>query len=197
MMKDLSARVRAEFARAMRNFRYERTSSGVYFPSARVAIGGTFGHRMDDGPWIYDHNTAVYEGLDFILSAIFSSGGLPATLSLAPFSNNTAPSPSLTAATFAAQQGEYTLYTQTTRQAWITNGASSGQQVSNSNSVATFTIGSAAATITGAGFIANATGKGATTGTLFAASLFSNSNQLSAGSTFQLIYSYGAQPLSS
>lgn len=197
MMKDLSARVRAEFLRALRNFRYERTKSGIYFPRADAAFGGTFFHRIDGGDWCFDDNVAALEGLDLILSVVFAGGvvAVPSTYSLAPFSNNTAPSSSLTAATFAATQGEYTGYTQTTRQTWTPNGVSSGQQVSNTNAIATFTIGAQSATLTGAGLIANATGKGATTGTLIGASLFSTPNVLSPGSTFQLSYAYGAQPL--
>lgn len=188
------SRIKNEFARAMRNFRYERTPEGLYFAAQKVLFGGHFEVSQDGGPWVSAKNTAALEGLDLMLSTFFNNGSPPTTFSLAPFTNNTTPSSSLTAATFTASQGEYVGYTQTTRVAWVQNGASSGQTVSNSNSPATFTIGSSAATIAGAGLIASATAKGATTGTLIAAALFGVPNSLNPGSTLQVQYSYGGTP---
>jgi hypothetical protein len=185
----------AEFGRALRNFRYERTDAGVFFPLQKILFGGVFDVSQDFGPWVRSPNTVALEGLDAILTCYFTNTAPPSLGGfIAPFSNNTTPSSSLTAATFASTQGEYTGYTQTTRVQWTANGASSGQTVSNSNSPAQFTIGASAATVTGAGLIMGASAKGATTGTLAAAALFTSPNSLNPGSTLSIQYSLSAAP---
>jgi hypothetical protein len=193
-MKLLSAAIRAEFARAMRNFKYERTATGIYFPGARAKFGGILGYSENFGEWRYQHNVTALEGLDWMLNIIFNNAAAPSSISFAPFSNNVTPNDTITAATFAQTLGEYTAYAENQRQAWQSNGASIAQLVSNSNNVATITIGGAAVTLTGAGLIANATAKGATTGVAIAAALFPNINQLGPGSTFQMKYNFGATP---
>ena len=193
-MKLLSAAVRAEFARAIRNFNYERTPTGIYFSAARAKFGGIVGYSENGGQWQYQHNVTALEGLDWMLNIIFNNGAAPSSISFAPFSNNVTPNDTITAATFAQTLGEYTAYTEPQRPAWTSNGASVAQLVTNSNNVATITIGAAAVTLTGAGLIANATGKGATTGIAIAAALFPNINQLGPGSTFQMKYAFGATP---
>jgi hypothetical protein len=188
------SRLKNEFARAMRNFRYERTPEGLYFAAQKALFGGVFSARVGDGPWAQSCNTVALEGIDDLFSVFFHNGSSPTVFSLAPFTNNTNPSSALTAATFAGTQGEYVGYTQATRVAWTPNGPSVGQTVSNSAAPASFTIGASAVTITGAGFIAAAPAKGATTGTLIAASLFSVPNSLNPGSTLQLQYSLSGTP---
>ncbi|WP_333676744.1 hypothetical protein [Dyella sp.] len=188
-------RLKAELARAMRNFRYERTGSGIFFPAQRIAYGGIFFTSENGSAFVSNANTVAYEGLDDQLNCYFNNGSPPTLFSIAPFSNNVSPAASLTAATFASTQGEYTGYTQATRQQWISNGASSGQTVSSSNSPATFTIGASAATITGAGMIAGASAKGATTGKLIAAALFDSPQSLGANGQIQIYYQLQATPL--
>lgn len=191
---NLTDRIKSEFARALRNFRYERTPWGILFPQSRAGFGGYFSVAEGDGPLVPCHNTVAYEGLDDILNCYFNAGGAPSGFYLAPFTNNVAPSSSLTAATFASQQGEYTGYTQSTRVPWTSNGASSGQSVSNSNAPGTFTVGSSAVNVTGAGFIAGAATKGGTTGKMIAAALFDVPNSLNPASTLKIQYSLGAVP---
>jgi hypothetical protein len=181
----------AEFARALRNFRYERTESGVFFPQSGVSAGGVFSHSVDGGPWTLDKNTVTLQVLDDILSAYFTASGVPSAFYVAPFTNNVAPTSSLTASTFASTQGEYTSYTQSARVQWVANGASSGQSVSNSVAPAAFTIGSSSATVAGAGLLTTST-KGATTGILVAAALFGTANTLSPGSTLSVQYTLSA-----
>ncbi|MGC1549377.1 MAG: hypothetical protein WA777_12680 [Rhodanobacter sp.] len=184
----------AEFARAMRNFQYEKTINGLYFPKQKIVMGGIFGHSVDGSPMVSDHNTAALEGLDAILSCYFNNGAPPPGFYIAPFTNNVAPSSALTAATFAETQGEYTGYTQPTRVQWVPNGNSAAQTMSNSVAVATFTVGAAAVTITGAGMIANAPAKSAVAGELTAAALFGIANSLNPGSTLQVQYNFAAMP---
>lgn len=188
-------RFASEFRRALSNFHYERTPSGVYFPKQRASFGGAFRTCVDGGAWSGPHpNTVALECIDAMLSCYFDQGQQPVAFFLAPFSNNTTPNPSLTAATFAQTQGEYVGYTQATRVPWTPNGPSESQTVSNSSAPANFTIGAAAVTVTGAGLIATASGKGATTGVLAAAALFGAPNSLNPGSTLSIQYSLSGTP---
>lgn len=188
-------RFASEFRRALRNFHFERTETGVYFPKQRASFGGAFRTSVDGGPWSpLFHNTVTLENIDAMLTCWFDQGPQPTAFYLAPFTNNTSPNPNLKASTFTATQGEYVGYTQTTRVPWVPNGASSAQSVSNSGSPAAFTIGAAAVTITGAGLIASASGKGAATGVLVAAALFSAPNSLNPGSTLSVQYGIQGSP---
>lgn len=188
----LTGRLKAEFARALRNFHYECSPAGLVFPRQRIVFGGVFATSVDGAPWQYDHNTVVLQGLDALLTAFFNNGTNPTGFYIAPFTNNTAPAGTLTGATFAAAQGEYTGYTQTARQQWVPNGASSGQSVSSSNAPATFTVGAAAVNITGAGLLATDSVKAGTTGTMIAAALFGAANSLNPGSTLKVQYTLSA-----
>ena len=184
---------KAEFARAMRNFRYERTEHGVWFPAQKAGFGGIFETSVDGSGWAKHKNTVTLEYLDAILNGYFNASSAPVGFYIAPFTNNTATSSALTAATFAATQGEYTGYTQATRVGWTSNGPSAAQTVSNSNAPAEFTIGASAVNITGAGLL-TASAKGGTTGVLVAAALFSSPNSLNPGSTLKVKYSLAAAP---
>lgn len=184
---------KAEFARALRNFRYERTETGVWFPAQKAGFGGLFEAILCDGTTVPGKNTVTLPWLDNLLDAYFNNSSAPSGCYIAPFTNNTAPSPTLTAATFAGTQGEYTGYTQATRVAWVSNGASTAQTVSNSNAPAEFTIGASATTIRGAGLL-TASAKGAGTGVLVAAALFDAGNTLNPGSTLKIKYSLAGAP---
>lgn len=184
----------AEFARALRNFRYERTESGVWFPAQKAGFGGIFATSVDGAPWQHHKNTVALEGLDAQLSTYFNNGAPPVAFYLAPFTNNVAPTSALTAALFASTLGEYTGYTQATRVPWVPNGPSAAQTVSNSTAPGTFTVGAAAVNITGAGLLATASTKGAITGVLVAAALFTTPNSLNPGSTLKVQYSLSGTP---
>lgn len=183
----------SEFARALRNFRYERTPNGIFFPQQKAAFGGVFSTQEEGGLWVPAQNTVTLEYLDQILSDWFNSGSPPTGFYIAPFLNNTAPTSALKASTFANTQGEYTGYTQTTRVQWVSNGASASQKVSNSNAPAEFTIGAQAANINGAGLLTAPT-KGATTGVLVAAAQFGTPNSLNPGSTLKIKYELSGAP---
>lgn len=195
MVTDMMNRWKAEFARALRNFRFERTENGVWFPAQKAGFGGIFATSVDGAPWQHHKNTVALEGLDAQLSTYFNNGSPPVAFYLAPFTNNVAPTSALTAALFAGTQGEYTGYTQPTRAQWVSNGPSAAQTVSNSTAPGTFTIGAAAVNITGAALLATASAKGAITGVLVAAALFSTPNSLNPGSTLKVQYSLSGTPV--
>lgn len=193
MVTDMNNRLKIEIARALRNFRYERTPTGLLFPAQHAEFGGVFSTSVDNGPWVANKNTVTLPWLNNLLDVYFNAAGAPAAMYLAPFTTNTAPTSALTAASFAATQGEYIGYNEPSRVHWVSNGASANQSVSNSAAPATFTIGNAATTIRGAGLLSVPT-KAGTTGVLVAAALFDVANTLSAGSTIKIQYSLSGAP---
>jgi hypothetical protein len=195
MVTDMSMKAKffAEFARALRNFRYERTRSGLWFPAQKIAVGGVFEHQIDDGPWLADHNAYALEGLDAMMSCWFNNGSVPTAFYIAPFTNAVTPASSLTAANFTSTLAEFTGYTETARQAWTPNGNASAQTMSNSDAPAVFTGGSTAATIRGAVMVTSAI-KGDGTGVAVAGARFGADNPLNPGGTLKIKYTVQGTP---
>jgi hypothetical protein len=119
-----------------------------------------------------DHNIVVNEGLNHILSVVFNGGTQVPTWYVGIFEGNYTPVATDTAANITAKSTECTAYDEATRVAWV-EAAPSGQSITNSASKATLTM-NASKTVFGA-FLASASAKSATTGTLMAASKFSAS----------------------
>lgn len=185
---NFSSAVKNELGRALRNYKYDKTPTGVLFPAAGLVFGGVFGTKVDDGPWEFGPNAVGNEFINDALNAKFNGVGGAAAWYFAPFANNLAPTSSLTAATFAGTQGEYVAqYTESTRQAFVSNGTSTAQSVSNSAAAAAITVAGAAITPYGAGILSVNT-KGATTGVFGAGGLFASANSLSPGSKLMMTY---------
>jgi hypothetical protein len=175
-------RFAADAARAIANHKYEKTEDGqIYLPSARAFIGGVFRHAhapagQDFGPWVVDPNRIVNEGLDYILGAALGGQSQVSQFYLAPFSGNVTPGASWTGANFAAQSTEFQAYTATNRLPWNTPGAASAQSLGNTAALADSTLvfnSGGPYNLYGVGLV-QASGKGATTGKLIAATRFAN-----------------------
>lgn len=124
----------------------------------------------DDGK-----NLVVNTGLDFFLSNALDAAGL--------YIGFTDADPTVAAAdtmTSHAGWAEVTGYDETARQGW-TQGAVASQSISNSASLATFTV--TAETTVGGAFMSTDATKGGTTGTLFNAKAFAGNYTVPAGST--------------
>lgn len=119
-------------------------------------------------------NIVVNAGLNHLLDVTLSA----ATQVTSWFVGLTDGTPTVAAGdTMASHAGwtEVTAYSESTREAWADGGVSS-QSVSNSASVATFTINADTTTVGGAFLVSNST-KGGTTGTLYAAGAFSTGDK--------------------
>lgn len=128
---------------------------------AYAVNGGEF------GPW--ERNRVVDQGLNYILNAALRGESVLSSFYIAPFVTNATPAANLTAATFAATLTEFTNYTETARQQWVTDASASALVLENANAPALITIGSGAqTTIWGAGLL-SASPKSSTSGVLVAA----------------------------
>ena len=158
-----------EFARDLRNARYEHTDAGVYFPRAKVCASGVFEVSRNNGAFDVWPNLVVKEGRNALVNAL-RGGTLAGAWFVAPFENNTAVGSTLTAATFASTQGEFTNYSEATRPAWTTVVATDGA-LTNTAAPATTTIGAGGQkNVYGAGLLSNS-GKSSTSGVLLCAAL--------------------------
>lgn len=137
----------------------------------------------------HSHNLVVDEGLNHILDILFVS----ATAQIDPwYVLLTDGTPTVAAAdTLASHAGwtEITNYDEATRQAYID--VRTNQNVSNTASVAAFTM-SGAATVGGAGLASNST-KGGSTGILLCAVAFSGGDRsVQATDIINVTYNFGA-----
>ncbi len=162
-----------QLGREFRNRQYEISPDGLLFPAAGVLVGGHFTtEHIRKGKLLSisaDKNTVVDEGLMDILSIVFNAGTPIPSWYVAIFGGNYTPLSTDTGAVIATNSTESGAYTETGRQAWLP-AAPAANQITNSASVATFTI-NATTTIYGAFLISTAT-FGDTLGSLMAASKF-------------------------
>lgn len=169
-----------EVAKAIRNFKYETTRSGVYLPASKMHVGGVFRHAHAPagcafGPWVADPNRVVNQGLNYLLNAALGGATQESAFYLAPFSGNVTPAAGWTGANFAANATEFTAYEGGSRLPWTTE-ASTAQAIGNTAAIAASTMTFSAGgpyNVYGLGLL-SASAKGATTGVLVAATRFAN-----------------------
>lgn len=173
MFRKIFGKHAAEFARAIRNRHVEvGDHGGLYFAKQRASLFGNFEIQRNGGPFEVMDNLVVLEGRNYLLMAgIRGSVAGIGTWYIVPFVNNTAIADNLTAATFNSSQAEFTNYSETNRQAWVTVDPTATSVLTNAASVATITIGSGGQTaVYGAGILSGQA-KGSSTAPLLAAAL--------------------------
>lgn len=183
--------------RALRKGTARTTPEGLFIPDAKVCIGGIFsvydldadGNKLGEG-----HNRVVTTGLNRLLNVLVGHNASP-TFYLAPFVNDVEPQANWTGANFASLAGEFTAYAATTRPQWVTV-ATTTAELTNIADIANATLVLNAGgpyTIRGCGLL-EASGKGSTTGALFAAGRFDDDiTGLSGGGKLGLEYRLAAR----
>lgn len=185
--------------RAIANRKAEFTESGLFIPGANMVTFGHFSAQYaplgeDFGPKVIGANRVVKEGLIHALNLI-GNHIAPVAHYLAPFSGDVAVSPDWKGTTFASAATEFTAYTNATRVPWTTVQATTAAQVGNGAALAAATLTFNAGgpyTIRGVGLLTTS-GKGSTTGGLFAASRFGDDLAgMTGGSKLSLQYDLSA-----
>lgn len=166
--------------RAIANRKAEFTEAGLYVPGTNMVAFGHFSARYappgeDFGPVTIGANKVVKEGLIRALNLVANhiSG---AALYLAPFTGDVVVSADWKGSTFAAAATEFTAYTSATRLPWTTVQATTAAQIGNGAALAAATITfnpGGPYTIRGCALLTNS-GKGSTTGELFAATRYAD-----------------------
>lgn len=180
-----------EFLRALRNFKFERTETGVFFPAAKVEARGMYAHDVNGLDLQLDPNLLTDQGLTHMLSVEFGAGSKISAWYLALYAGNISPAANWTATSFAGTASEITSttegYTETTRQLFVP-GAAASNIIDNVGTKAAFTIATATQlNINGAALLSDSA-RGSTSGTLASATKFGSTRVLSSGDVFNCGY---------
>lgn len=169
------------------------SAGGILLPDNKLRVGGVFHCEHVRGGEVIDSweqpNLVCNEGLNSLLDVYFHGTTQITTWYLGLFEGNYTPVATVTAATITSASTECTAYDEATRVAFD-EAAASSQSITNSASKATFTF-NATKTIYGA-FLASASAKSATTGTLFSAARFSSSKAVVDDDQLLLTYTFTA-----
>lgn len=192
MMTDLQKHAK-ELSRAIASNKFERTGDerGIFVPSAKVFIAGTYFHDVNGQDERSDPNLLPDEGLMYLLTVGLYNGTKLGTWYLSLYAANYTPLPALTAASYPATASEISSssegYTESTRPIW-TPSAPVSNMIDNLATKAAFTIATASSlTVNGAALLSDAA-KGAVTGKLVSATKFSASRTLYNTDVFNLAY---------
>ena len=187
-----------EFRRYLRNFKYERSDSGFYFPRAKVGVSGFYTHWVTgyESELAADKNLIVDQGLNHMLDVILYTPGTQTTIPnwyLMLHSGTGVPTASITAANYNASLSEITSnsdgYAETTRREWVPDAVDTvNTEIINDAAAALFTIATPDdVVVNGAGLVSVAT-KGSTAGTLVSAGKFAATRTLNDTDEFNLKY---------
>lgn len=194
--KDLVRHSR-EFRRNVANFKYERTPTGILFPSMNAHVQGIYSTSVNDGEWIEDHNIIPDQGLVYILEAAANNGTQIGTWYMALYANAYTPTAALTAALFPATAGEITSgtegYSQANRVTWVGDAVDTvNTEVTNDTTPAAFTIVTASSLAVNGAALLSVNTKGSTAGTILSAGRFPAQRNLSDTDTFNIKYKLDA-----
>lgn len=186
------ARHRGEFARAIRNNRFEKSPTGILFPSAGVVVGGVFGVEHRRGGEIIGHqssepNVIPTQGLNHTLDVILGRTSAVSPWYIALFTGNVTPGASLTGANFVATCTEWTGYSEPTRVVYD-EAAASGGVTDNAANRAIFTSTGSATIYGGALLSASAKSAAGAGDVCLAAARFSSSRAVINGDELAVKY---------
>lgn len=173
--------------------KFEFSDGKVLVPSEGAILGGRYDGEIirvnGAHEFFSDDNLICNEGLDAWLNIMLHGTTQITAWYLGIFEGNYTPVATVTAATVTSASTECTAYTSATRVAYD-EAAASSQVTTNSASRSSFVF-NATKTIYGC-FLASASAKSATTGTLISATRFANSKAFDSGDELLLTYSLTA-----
>jgi len=160
---------------------------------AKQVIGGRVLGRIIRDRRVVDEfdvkNIVVNQGLNYLLGAALGAQSVVTSWFIGLFSNNYTILASDTAATIAANSGEVTQYTASTRQSWQ-SAPPSAQSITNAANQASFTF-NATLNVYGA-FLISSSAINGTSGTLFSGAQFGSPKSVVSSDILQLTYTFTA-----
>jgi len=187
-----------EFNRYVRNYKYEFTPSGVYFPVAKASLSGVYTHWVEgyESDTRSDCNIIPYEAQNHFLNIAFKSGAAFATWYLGLHSGTGAESASVTAALYdttyseiQAQSGDPGGYTSATRITWASDAIDTGNsEIINDTTPASFTVSTTTTLIVNGAWMTNKSGRTDYTGIAMSIAKFSAQRNLVDTDVFNLKY---------
>jgi len=190
--KDLVRHSR-EFRRNVANHNYERTESGILFPSMNAHMQGIYATSINDEEWVEEHNIIPDEGLNHVLDVTLANGTQIASWYMALYANAYTPTAALTAALFPATAGEITSgsegYSEANRVTWTPDAIDTvNTEVINDTTPAAFTIVTASSLAVNGAALLSVNTKGSTSGVILSAGRFPAQRNLSDTDTFNVKY---------
>lgn len=156
--------------------KFDRTEEGIYFPKSGVLAKGVFRFNKRGEPEETSENLVVDEGLDYLIGSAIGASSTISNWYIATFSGDVTVLSTWDASNFTANATEWTLYESATRPAWSRGAVASGA-VDSFATKAEFKSTADTQIVRGAALI-SASGKGAVSGTLIAASRFPSDKSL-------------------
>lgn len=185
------ARHAGEFLSYLRNFKYEKTDTGIYFPKAKALAQGMYVHDVNGQDVRFDPNLIVDQGLTHMLSVEFGTGSKISSWYLSLYGGAVSPAANWTAANYPATASEIVSgtegYSETTRQLFSPS-AAANNEINNVASKAAFSIVTASTLNVYGAALLSSNVKGDTSGVLASATRFSAVRALANGDTFNCGY---------
>ena len=187
-----------EFQRYVRNFKFEFSNNGIYFPVAHAWMRGTYEHWINgwESDTRLDCNIIPLEGQNHFLNVAFK-GTTPSTLwYLGLHSGTGAEDAAVTAATYnatyseiQAQSGDPGGYTSATRVAWTSDAVDTvNSEVMNDTTPSAFTVDTTTTLVVNGAWMTNKSGRTDYTGVAMSIAKFSATRNLADTDVFNLKY---------
>lgn len=187
-----------EFARYVRNFDYERDGTGIYFPTAKAWMRGTYDHWITgfESDLRTDMNVIPLEGQNHFLDVAFKSGTPYASWYLGLHSGTGAEDSAVTASTYnatyseiQAQSGDPGGYTSATRIAWTSDAIDTvNSEIVNDATPAAFTVDTTTTLVVNGAWMTNKSGRTDYTGIAMSIAKFTATRNLADTDVFNLKY---------
>lgn len=187
-----------EFRRYIRNFKYEVSPQGIYFPRAHALCRGLYEHWVTgyESELALDHNIIPDQGLNHMLDVVCYTAGSQTTIGnwyLALHSGTGTPDATLTAANYNSTLNEITSgsegYSEATRVEWVADTVdTTNTEIINDAAPSAFTIVTASSLAVNGAAILSASAKGSTSGYCLSGGKFSATRNLANTDVFNLKY---------
>jgi len=187
-----------EFQRYVRNYKFEFSDTGIYFPTAHAWMRGTYEHWLEgyESDLRVDCNIIPIQSQNYFLTSVFVT---PASAVLWYLGLHSASSPedsAVTAATYnatyseiQAQSGDPGGYSSATRIAWANDAVDTvNSEITNDATPAAFTVSTTTTLVVNGAWMTNKSGRTDYTGTAMSIAKFSATRNLADTDVFNLKY---------
>lgn len=187
-----------EFAGYVGNHKYERTSSGIYFPRAKAHLQGVYEHWIEgyESDVQRDCNVVPLEGQNHMLGVTFKGVTPITSWYLGLHSGTGAEDAAVTAATYnatyseiQAQSGDPGGYTSATRILWASDAIdTANSEIVNDTTPAAFTVDTTTTLVVNGAWMTDKSGRTDYTGYAMSITKFAATRNLADTDVFNLKY---------
>lgn len=188
-----------EFQRYVRNYKFEFSDDGIYFPTARAWMRGTYEHWIEgwESDTRLDCNIIPLEGQNHFLKIAFTGSPAPSTLwYLGLHSGTGVEDAAVTAALYdttyseiQATSGDPGGYTSATRVLWAYDAVdTANSEIVNDTTPAAFTVSTTTTLVVNGAWMTNTSGRTSYSGIAMSIAKFTATRNLADTDVFNLKY---------